>query len=278
MKIAISGKGGVGKTLLVSALARAFASSGHSVIAIDADPDANLATTLSFPNAEKIVPISEMKALIEERTGTQSSVASPFFKLNPRVDDLPEKYSLKHEGIKLMVMGRLKRGGSGCYCPENALLSALLSHLLIARDDMVILDMAAGIEHLSRGTARSVDRLIIVVEPGRSSLETAFRIAKLARDIDLENISVVANKIHSESEKKYIKAKLTGFELLGFIPYDPALVEADLGNRSLLDSSPGITQAVSQIYQKLILSIGDKSDRSLNPDRLPNNTQAAAIK
>ena len=163
MKIAISGKGGVGKTLLASLLCKTFAEAGYSVIAIDADPDANLASTLGFPNADKIIPISDMKELAEERTGARGGQLGSFFKLNPKVDDLPEKYSQKHDGLRLMVMGRVKKGGTGCYCPENALLQALLTHLLIARDEVVILDMEAGIEHLGRGTAKAVDKLILTI-------------------------------------------------------------------------------------------------------------------
>ncbi len=258
MKIAISGKGGVGKTLLASLLARAFADSGYSVIAIDADPDANLAATLGFPDAEKVVPISEMKELIAERTETRPGETGLYFKLNPKVDDLPERYSLKHDGIRLLVMGQMKRGGSGCYCPENALLAALLAHLLIARDEVVILDMAAGIEHLGRGTARSVDKLIIVVEPGRASIETTYRIEKLAKEIGLQNIALVANKIHSEPEKEYITARLKGHEFLGFIPYDQALVNADINNQSVLDVSREITSAVGDIHHRLVSTPKDK--------------------
>jgi len=255
MKIAISGKGGVGKTLLASLLSRAFVEHGYSVIAIDADPDSNLAATLGFPHPEKITPISEMSALIEERTGVQPGQAAPYFKLNPKVDDLPEKYSLKHNGIKLMVMGRVKKGGSGCYCPESALLRALLVHLLVARDEVVILDMEAGIEHLGRGTAGAVDKLIIVVEPGRRSVETAYRITKLARDISLQNIAVVGNKIRSQSEREFLISSLPGFEFLGFIPYEQAMVEADIANLPLLEASQPIIAEVRNIYQALVPTI-----------------------
>ena len=182
MKIAVSGKGGVGKTILASFLTKIFAESGYSVLAIDADPDTNLAATLGFPNSDKITPISEMDALIEERTGAPPGQATTYFRLNPKVDDLPEKYSLKRDGIRLMVMGRAKKGGSGCYCPENALLQALLVHLLVSRNEVVILDMEAGIEHLGRATAKAVDKLIVVIEPSRRSIETAYRINKLAQD------------------------------------------------------------------------------------------------
>jgi len=252
MKIAISGKGGVGKTLLASLLSKIFAECGYSVIAIDADPNANLAATLGFLHPENITPISEMSALIEERTGAKPGQAASFFKLNPKVDDILEKYSVEYNGIKLMVMGRLKRGGSGCYCPENALLQALLTHLLLARDEVVILDMEAGIEHLGRGTAKGVDKLIVVVEPGRRSIETAYRIDKLARDIGLHNIAVVGNKLRSPSDREFLISSLPGFQFLGFIPYDQAIVDADLANIPLFDSSQQIVSEVRNIYQALL--------------------------
>jgi len=251
MKIAISGKGGVGKTLLAALLSKAFAESGYSVIAIDADPDSNLAATLGFPHSEQITPIAEMSDLIEERTGARPGQVSPYFKLNPRVDDLPEKYSLKYNGIRLMVMGRIKGGGTGCYCPEGALLQALITHLVVFRNEVVILDMEAGIEHLGRATAKAVDKLIVVVEPGRRSVETAYKIGKLAQDIGLQNIAIVGNKIRSQSEREFLISSLPDFEFLGFIPYDQALVDADLANRPLLDSSQQIINEVKNIYQTL---------------------------
>jgi len=252
MKIAISGKGGVGKTLLSSFLSKTFAESGYSVLAIDADPDSNLAATLGFPHPETITPISDMSALIEERTGAKPGQVGSFFKLNPKVDDLPEDYSVKLDGIRLMVMGRIKKGGSGCYCPENTLLAALISHLLLARDEVVIIDTEAGIEHLGRATAKAVDKLIMIVEPGRRSIEAAHRIDELARGIGLQNIAVVGNKIRSQSDKEFIISSLPGFEPLGFIPYDQALVEADLANRPLLDSSQQIITEVKNIYHALL--------------------------
>ncbi len=255
MKIAITGKGGVGKTLLASLLSRAFAESGYSVLAIDVDPDSNLAATLGFPHPEKITPISEMSALIEERTGARPGQAATYFRLNPKVDDLPEKYCQEYNGIRLMVMGRIKKGGSGCYCPENALLQALLTHLLLARNEVVILDMEAGIEHLGRATAKAVDKLIVVVEPSRRSIETAYRIDKLAQDIGLQNIAVVGNKVRSQSEREFLISSLPGFQFLGFIPYDQAVVDADLANISVVDASQQIVNEVRNIYQALLSTV-----------------------
>jgi CO dehydrogenase maturation factor len=255
MKIAISGKGGVGKTMLASLLSRTFAEASYGVLAIDADPDANLAATLGFPHAEKITPISEMKELVEERTGVPAGKKTVYFKLNPKVDDLPEKYSQKHNGIRLMVMGRVKKGGTGCYCPENALLQALITHLLLGRDEVVIMDMEAGVEHLGRATAQAVDMLIVVVEPGRRSLETARRIATLAKEIGLNNIAVVGNKVRSQPEKEFITSSLPEFKFLGFIPYDQALVDADLANLSILDASPKVSAEVRNIYKALLSAV-----------------------
>jgi CO dehydrogenase maturation factor len=262
MKIAISGKGGVGKTLLSAFLSKTFADSGYSVIAIDADPDANLAATLGFPSPYDITPISELNDLIEERVGVRPGQSGGFFKLNPKVDDLPEEYSVKMDGIRLMSMGRIKRGGTGCYCPEGALLQALLGHLLLQRDEVIILDMEAGIEHLSRGTTKAVDKLIIVVEPGRRSLETAQTISKLAKDLGLERIAVVGNKIRTDSDEDFIKSSLPGIEVLGFIPYDPSITEADLNNRPLFAASPQTVEVVKSIYNKLVASTKQMTGKS----------------
>jgi CO dehydrogenase maturation factor len=254
MKLAISGKGGVGKTMLSALLAREFERNGYSVLAIDADPDTNLASALGFPDPESITPISEMKDLIEERTGVKPGQPGSLFKLNPKVDDIPEKYAQKLNGIRLMVMGKVKRGGSGCYCSENTLLQALMAHLLVARNEAVILDMAAGIEHLGRATAKAVDELIIVVEPGRKSMETAVRIKNLARDIGLTHIVAAGNKVRGQSDIDYMVSALPGFEFYGFIPFDAAITDAEIANTSSLEASQRVIAEVRNIYEKLVKS------------------------
>ena len=251
MKIAVSGKGGTGKTMLVSFLSTIFAKAGYSVIAIDADPNVNLADTFGFPNSEKIIPISKMDDLIEERTGARPGQMAPYFKLNPKVDDLPDKCSLKYGGIRIMVMGPIKAAGSGCYCPEGALLEALVAHLLLKVDEMVILDMEAGIEHLTRGTAKGVDKLIIVVEPTRKSVLTGYRVRDLALEIGLQNIGVVGNKIRNGKEKDFLISNMAGFEFLGFIPYDEGIAEAEITGLPLIDSSEKVMSEVKNIAARL---------------------------
>ena len=221
MKIAITGKGGVGKTTLASGLSLAFAEDNKNVLAIDVDPDSNLAATLGFPEREKIVPVSQMKELIKERAGAEGG----FFKMNPKVDDIPDKFCVEHHGIKLLVMGRIKKAGTGCYCPENAFVKALITHLLIGRDDVLIMDMEAGIEHLGRGTSENVDALIVVVEPSKRSIETAFRIKTMAVDLKIKKVFIVGNKIHNNEEIEFIKKETRGLELLGFVRYNSELID-----------------------------------------------------
>ena len=251
MKLAVSGKGGVGKTTFSALLIRTLNAQGKRVLAIDADPDANLASALGIPDADKIVPIAEMKELIFERTEAQPGTIGGFFKLNPKVDDLPDSLSAKLENIKLMRLGGVKKGGGGCICPESTLLRALMLHIVLARDEVVVMDMEAGIEHLGRATASAVDKLIVVVEPGRRSIDTAGHIKKLASEIGLKNICVVGNKIRSKKDEEFLKKHMSGFKLLGFIPYDEALIEADLDGVSPFDVNSTTKADVKEMIAKL---------------------------
>ncbi len=251
MKVAVTGKGGVGKTTLAAGLTKYFARKGRPVFAIDADPDANLALTLSFPNPSQIIPLIQMKELIQERTGARPGDISSYFKLNPKVDDIPDKYFVEHDGIKLAVMGTVRGGGMGCTCPENAFLKALLSHLLAEREEVVILDMEAGIEHLGRGTARAVDELIVVVEPGRKSIETAYRIRKLAFEIRIPNLSVVGNKIRGTKDRNYLLSRMPDFVFLGFVSFNEAILEADINGLSLWEKGGQFKEEIEVIAKNL---------------------------
>ncbi|MCF8068916.1 MAG: AAA family ATPase [Desulfobacterales bacterium] len=251
MKIAVSGKGGVGKTTFSSLLIRALNEQGKSVLAIDADPDANLAAAVGIENADKIIPISEMNDLIFERTEARPGTVGGFFKLNPKVDDLPDALSAKMGNIKLMRLGGVKKGGGGCICPESTLLKALVMHIVLSRDEVVVMDMEAGIEHLGRATASAVDKLIIVVEPGRRSIETAGHIRHLAGEIKLNNVAVIGNKIRGPKDEEFLKKHLPDFEILGFLPFDDGLIEADLDGKSPFDVETPATAAILEIVSKL---------------------------
>lgn len=247
MKIAISGKGGVGKTTLSAFLCKWFGDQGNTVLAIDADPATNLGTALAIPGADSLPPITEMKDLIAERTGSKPGSMGGFFKLNPKVDDLPEKIAIADGNIRLMIMGGVQQGGSGCLCPENALLKTLVAHLMIGRGEVVVMDMAAGLEHLGRGTAEAVDCLIIVVEPGRRSIDVAQRIRNLAGDIGLKNLYLVGNKVRSSGDREFLQKALEGFPFLGFIPYDGKIIEADLKGEFASDVSDETHAALEKI-------------------------------
>ncbi len=251
MKIAVSGKGGVGKTTFAALLIRMLNKQGKRVLAIDADPDANLAAALGIADADKITPISEMKELIFERTEARPGTIGGFFKLNPKVDDLPDALSVKFENIKLMRLGGVKKGGSGCICPESTLLKVLVTHIVLARDEVVVMDMEAGIEHLGRATAQAVNKLLVVVEPGRRSIETAGHIKKLASEIRLTNLAVIGNKIRSKSDEDFLKTNLPDFDFLGFLPYDNTLIEADLNGISPFDTDSPAKAAKKEIIGKI---------------------------
>jgi CO dehydrogenase maturation factor len=237
MKVAVSGKGGAGKTTLAGVMARLLAERGKKVLAIDADPDANLASALGFPRelAAEIVPLADLKELIRERTGAKPGYGS-MFKMNPEVDDIPDKYSRTYNDIKLLLMGGIQAGGSGCLCPESVVLKRVMEDVLIYRDDAVIMDMEAGLEHLGRATARSVETLIVVVEPGQRSVGTAEAVKRLAVDIGLKSVKVVANKVQTEEDKRFIESAFGADELLGTISYDTKILEADRRGVSPLDN------------------------------------------
>jgi len=253
MKFAVSGKGGVGKTTFAAFLIKALADAGKRVLAIDADPDANLAQALGIKESSTIVPIADMKDLIEERTGAKPGTIGGFFSLNPKVDDLPDRLAIKIDNIRLMVMGGVKKGGSGCICPESALLKQLVRHIVISRDEAVVMDMEAGLEHLGRGTAMFVNKLIVVVEPGRRSIETALQIKRLASDLGIKNIALVGNKIRNQEDERFIKEALNDFEFLCFIPFKEEIIEADLKGVAVFEKDKETLETIKNIVQEKIL-------------------------
>jgi CO dehydrogenase maturation factor len=238
MKLAISGKGGVGKSTVAGTLARLYAADHHRVLAVDADPDANLASALGLPLwlRSQIHTISTERKLIEERTGAKVREFGQMFKINPDVTDIAQKYAVRHEGVDLLVLGAVERAAGGCACPESVLLKSLVSHLVLRQGDVVILDMEAGIEHLGRGTAMGVDLMMTVVEPGQRSVETAKRVRKMASDLGIGRFGVVLNKTTDpEDDSRWIAYEFGPDCLLGTIPYDPRIGHADRKGLALAD-------------------------------------------
>ena len=256
VKIAVAGKGGVGKTLIAGALAYFFTKKGYKVLAIDADPAPNLAITLGIPSdvAEKIVPISENKSLIEEKTSTG---VPGVYKLSFTVDDIVRDYSIKSPlGVNLLVMGTIRSVGGGCTCPANALIRVLLRHLIVERDEAVVIDMEAGIEHFGRATAKHVNIMLAVADANMKALEIAKKIHKFSKDAGIEKVFLVGNKVKSEAEKELLRnfSEENKIPLLGFIPYDSSVFEADMkGITPLLHCSVSeAIGAIEKIGEKLL--------------------------
>ena len=251
MKIAISGKGGVGKSTLAAALSLLIARKGQKILAVDADPDANLASALGIPQDEQklIVPISHQAALIEERTGAKVKQYGQIFKLNPEVSDIAENYATLHEGVALLVLGAVEQGGGGCACPENVLIRALITDLILNKDEALIMDMEAGVEHLGRATARGVDTMLIVIEPGQRSIDSAKRVTRMAGEIGLKNIQFVANKVNGNDDVNFINQAFPGMEIIGSIPYSEEIRQADRKNQSVMD---GTSDELAKIFENIL--------------------------
>lgn len=253
MKIAVTGKGGVGKTTFSAILARLYAEENRTVLAADVDPDANLGLALGFSEEEldKITPISEMRNLVEERTGASAENFGKFFKMNPKVDDIPEKFSVKRNGVNLLIMGTVDTAGSGCVCPEHIMLKRLISHLIIQNEDVVIMDMEAGLEHLGRGTAGNMEQFIVVIEPGARSIQTYKKVKQLATELGVKQVGVVANKVRGEDDEKYIRERIPAEDLLGFIHYNKEVIDADRCGKSPYDFSNTVVNEIRIIKKRI---------------------------
>lgn len=253
MKIAVSGKGGAGKTTLAGVMARILADRGKKIIAIDADPDSNLASAVGFDEKSlaSVKPLALMDEFIAERTGARKGEYGSFFQLNPRVDDIPERFSITKGGVRLIILGNIPQGGGGCFCAENALLRSLLSHVIIERDEYVVVDLEAGLEHLGRGTTEYIDALIVVVEPGRRSFQTARQVRKLADDIGIKRVYIVGNRVTSQEDRDFIRENLKGFPLLGFISQNEKIAEADRRGVSPYDLDQKVRDEIAEIIDAL---------------------------
>lgn len=253
MKIAITGKGGVGKTTLSVLLSRLYAASGRRVVAVDADPDANLLKAFGVEDkvVNNIKPIAQMTELITERTGAKPGSMGGVFVLNPKVDDIPDTYSHDANGVKLLVMGKSKEASSGCYCPENVFLKRLLKHLVMEKDSVLVVDMEAGIEHFTRGTAEGVNAFIVVVEPGQRSIQTALTIKDLAEGLGISNVFVVASKVRNNGDVSFVKSHIGNMNFIGFISFNNDIVSADMKGGSPFEIAPKAVSEVSEIKNTL---------------------------
>ena len=251
MKIAITGKGGVGKTTFAATLARMYAEEGVSVLTADADPDANLGLALGFSEEEldEIVPITKMRKLVEERTGADEF--NKVFIMNPKVDDIPDKYAKKKNGVKLLVLGTVDTANSGCVCPEHVILKRIISHLMLRSNDVVILDMEAGLEHLARGTTAGMDQFIVVIEPGARSIQTYKNVKRLAEGLGVKKVGVVANKVRNKDDEEFIASRIPAEDLLGFIHYNAEVIDADRQGSSPYDFSKTLIEEIQKIKDKI---------------------------
>ena len=219
------------------------------MLAADVDPDANLGLALGFTEEEldTIVPISKMRKLVEERTG--ASPDNKFYRINPKVDDIPDAYGKVCNGVKLLVLGTVETGGGGCVCPEHVMLKRIINNLVLHRGDVVILDMEAGLEHLGRGTTEGMDQFIVVIEPGARSVQTYKNVKRLATDLGVKQVRVVANKVRDEEDEAYIRAHIPEEDLLGFVHYNSEVIDADRKGCSPYDFSKSATDEIRKIKE-----------------------------
>jgi len=252
LKIAIGGKGGVGKTTVCAVWAQLFAQDGFDVLAIDADPNANLALAFGVPAEQTPVPLIQMKELIAERTGTRKDAVGAYFRLNPKVSDLPEKYWLELDGVKLLVLGAITRAGAGCACPEGAFLKALLTHTILQRQELVLVDLAAGVESMGRASVQGIDALVVVVEPGGRSIETANNVARMAKDLGIKHVAAIANKITEAAQTDIIRSQLKDIPLLGSLSYSRSVQQADIERKPVTKADAEFVQRLRQAKNTLV--------------------------
>lgn len=252
LKFAICGKGGVGKTTVCAVWSQLFAQDGFDVLALDADSNPNLALAFGMPAESMPKPLIEMSDLIEQRTGAKKGSVGQYFQMNPQVADLPEKFSQDVESIKLLVLGSIDQAGSGCACPEGAFLKAMLSYSILHRQEMILVDLEAGVEFLGRASVQGVDALVVVLEPGRRSIETTLNINKMAKEMGIKHIACIVNKIVDNSQLDVVKEQLGDILLLGGLNFDTAVQQADLQRQAVFQANPELVTSLKRAKETLM--------------------------
>ena len=257
LKIAIGGKGGVGKTTVCAVWAQLFAQDGLDVLAIDADPNANLSLAFGIPAEQSPMALVQMKELIAERTGTPKDAVGAYFRLNPNVSDIPQKYWLEvrladSAPLKLLVLGAITKAGAGCACPEGAFLKALLTHTILQRQELVLVDLAAGVEFMGRASIQGIDALVVVVEPGGRSIETANTVSKMARDLGIKHVAAIANKITEAVQTDMIRDQLKDIPLLGSLSYSQPVQQVDIERRPVTEADAEFIRQLAKAKDALI--------------------------
>jgi len=242
----------VGKTTVCAVWAQLLAEEGFDVLAIDADPNTNLASAFGIPSAQSPQPLIKMERLIAERTGTGKDAAGAYFRLNPKVSDLPQKYWRKVNGVKLLVLGAIEQAGAGCACPQGAFLRAMLTHTILQRQEVVLVDLAAGVEFMGRASIQGVDAVVVVVEPGSRSIETAKNITRMAQELGVKHVAAIVNKITKGSQIEAIKGELTDITTLANIRYSPLVQKADMEQKNVFAACPELVEQLRQAKNTLM--------------------------
>lgn len=244
MKIAVTGKGGTGKTTIAFHLSRIYAKKNLNVIAVDADSSLNLA---SYFGHEDQKPISSIRKLVDKR----ARISDVLVNLNPDVHDLIDEYSAPiAENLKLLLLGGVNKAGTGCLCPENSLLRALMQELVLERNEIVILDMEAGLEIMSRGTLRGIDAILVVTEPNLGSISVTKKLLEFSKELGIKNSYVIANKV-DEEQLGYLSKS---FDVFHALPFSPAVQKSSMDTKSEPESD-GFQKSLGELADKLLKNI-----------------------
>ena len=259
IRIVITGKGGVGKTTITALLAHLFAGSGYTTLAIDEDPQMNLPYAIGIPRDEgdRIVPLSKNFDYVEEKTGARPGAGwGMMLKLNPDVEDVVERFGVKGPGgVNVLVMGTIEQAAGGCLCPENTLLEAVIHYVSLRKNEVILMDTPAGVEHFGRTIARGFDQALLVTDPTFNAVKVVRHATQLARGLGIRTIWLVINRVRSENDVQKVR-ELMGVEMqlvagLFSLPYDENVIACEPDVRPLLDRASPFIDRLRDIRARL---------------------------